>query len=169
MPDTIRSLLRCQRRFRSGAQPRTRRSKAQETALAIDDPEVTPAEARDVAASLVLGKADELAGQCLADEHVLALPLDRSRRTHTSHLVVGVVPRIVEARREGAVGRLPARRRWHLPERLVRSLLVVQRGLRTPTGPFVANFCTDIILGLAAGFVFMKRSTRPMASLSAAH
>ena len=56
-----------------------------------------------------------------------------------------------------------------IAERGVAPARIVQRGLRTPTGPFVANFCTDIILGLAAGFAFTKRSTRPMASLSVAH
>jgi hypothetical protein len=46
--------------------------------------------------------------------------------------------------------------------------LVVQQGLRTPTGPFFARFFIDIILGLVAEFAFMERSTRLMMWLSAA-
>src|SRR5436189_1915970 len=125
MADTIRSLFWCHRRFLRDAQPRTRRSKAQETAVAIDDPKIALAEARDVTAALVLGQADELAGQCLADEHVLAAPLDRPRRTYSSHFVVCVIPRVLETRRQSVIRRLPARRRWRLLQRLVRPLLVV--------------------------------------------
>jgi hypothetical protein len=33
--------------------------------------------------------------------------------------------------------------------------VVVQRGLRTPTGPFFARFFIGIILGLVAEFAFM--------------
>jgi hypothetical protein len=45
---------------------------------------------------------------------------------------------------------------------------VVQRGLRTPTGPFFARFFIGIILGLVAGFAFMRPSTRLVISLFAA-
>src|SRR5215471_14407650 len=45
---------------------------------------------------------------------------------------------------------------------------VVQRGLRTPTGPFVARFFIGIILGLVAEFAFMVPSTRMVLSSSAA-
>ncbi len=45
---------------------------------------------------------------------------------------------------------------------------VVQRGLRTPTGPFFARFFIGIILGLVAEFAFMGPSTRLMMSFSAA-
>jgi hypothetical protein len=45
---------------------------------------------------------------------------------------------------------------------------IVQRGLRTPTGPFFARFFTGIILGLVAEFAFMGLSTRPMMSFFAA-
>ena len=43
---------------------------------------------------------------------------------------------------------------------LVRSAVIVQRGLRTPTGPFFARFFIDIILGLVAEFALMGPSTR---------
>jgi hypothetical protein len=58
---------------------------------------------------------------------------------------------------------------WCEPvEARVRSVGVVQRGLRTPTGPFFANSCIDITPGPAAVFACMKRSRRPMVSSSAA-
>jgi hypothetical protein len=46
--------------------------------------------------------------------------------------------------------------------------MVVQRGLRTPTAPFVARFFIGIILGLVAEFAFMVPSTRMVLSSSAA-
>ena len=45
---------------------------------------------------------------------------------------------------------------------------IVQRGLRTPTGPFFARFFIGIILGLVAEFAFMVPSTRMVLSSSAA-
>src|SRR3979411_2699503 len=45
---------------------------------------------------------------------------------------------------------------------------VVQRGLRTPIGPFFARFFIDIILGLVAEFAFMGPSTRLVTSFFAA-
>jgi hypothetical protein len=76
MADTIRSLFWCHqpfpaRRAAAHAAEQARRKRR----VAIDDPKIALAEARDVTAALVLGQADKLAGQCLADEHVLAAPL----------------------------------------------------------------------------------------------
>jgi hypothetical protein len=45
---------------------------------------------------------------------------------------------------------------------------IVQRGLRTPTGPFFARFFIGIIPGLVAEFAFMVPSTRVVLSSSAA-
>src|ERR1700741_957606 len=45
---------------------------------------------------------------------------------------------------------------------------IVQRGLRTPTGPFFARFFIGIILGLVVEFAFMVPSTRMVLSSSAA-
>jgi hypothetical protein len=45
---------------------------------------------------------------------------------------------------------------------------IVQRGLRTPTGPFFARFFIDIILGLVAEFAFMVPSTSLVMSFFAA-
>jgi hypothetical protein len=50
----------------------------------------------------------------------------------------------------------------------MRSIGVVQRGLRTPTGPFFARFFIGIILGLVAEFAFMGQSTRLVMSSFAA-
>jgi hypothetical protein len=50
----------------------------------------------------------------------------------------------------------------------MRSDVVVQRGLRTPTGPFFARFFIGIILGLVAEFAFMGQSTKLVISSSAA-
>ena len=45
---------------------------------------------------------------------------------------------------------------------------IVQRGLRTPTGPLFARFFIGIILGLVAEFAFMVPSTRMVLSSFAA-
>src|SRR6478736_10106430 len=45
---------------------------------------------------------------------------------------------------------------------------IVQRGLRTPTGPFFARFFIGIIPGLVAEFAFMGQSTKLVMSSSAA-
>jgi hypothetical protein len=45
---------------------------------------------------------------------------------------------------------------------------IVQQRLRTPTGPFFARFFIGIILGLVAGFAFIRPSTRLMMSSFAA-
>ena len=82
------------------------RSKAQETAVAIDDPEIAMAEARDVATALMLGETYELAGECFADEDLFALPFDHSVPAHASHLVIGVVSGIFHARWQCASPRL---------------------------------------------------------------
>jgi hypothetical protein len=51
---------------------------------------------------------------------------------------------------------------------LMRSAAIIQRGLRTPTGPFFARFFIGIILGLVAEFAFMGPSTRLVMSFFAA-
>jgi uncharacterized metal-binding protein len=53
-------------------------------------------------------------------------------------------------------------------EGLVGPLVILQRGLRTPTGPFFARFFIGIILGLVAEFAFMGQSTKLVMSSSAA-
>lgn len=124
MPDNIRSLFSCLRRFLRDAEPRARRSKAQETPLAIDQPEIATAEAHEVAASVVLTEADELTCERLANENVLAAPFDIAGGTHPANLVIGVVPRVIETAWQGARGRLPEFDGRHLVERLMWPLLV---------------------------------------------
>ena len=48
------------------------------------------------------------------------------------------------------------------------SVIVVQQGLRTPTGLAFVSFCIDGIRGLAFGFASMGRSTRPVVLYSVA-
>ena len=61
-----------------------------------------------------------------------------------------------------------SRHRRVLVDGKVRASRVIQRGLRTPTGPFFARFFIGIILGLVAEFAFMVPSTRMVLSSSAA-
>src|SRR5215467_10001092 len=124
MPDTIPSPLRCHRRFRSDAEPRTRRSKAQETAVAIEDTEIAMTEASDVAV-FMLGRTYELAGERLADKYFVTAPLDRAIPAYASNLMVGVVPGIFQAHRQSAGRRPPMCRRRRLLERFMRTFLIV--------------------------------------------
>src|ERR1700730_16167288 len=55
-----------------------------------------------------------------------------------------------------------------LVQRPMGSNAVVQRRLRTPTGPFFARFFISIILGMVAEFAFMVPSTRIVLSSCAA-
>jgi len=50
----------------------------------------------------------------------------------------------------------------------MRAPTVVQKRLRTPTGPFFARFFIGITLGLGAEFAFMDPSTRVMVLFFAA-
>lgn len=83
------------------------------------------AEARDMSAALGFGKAYELTCECLTDEHLLATPLDHAIAAHAANLMIGVVPRIYQARRQSTNRRLPMCSRRRLLERLMRALLVV--------------------------------------------
>src|SRR6516165_6097306 len=101
------------------------RSKAQETAVAIDDPEIAMAEARDVATALMLGETYELAGECFADEDLFTPPLDHAVPAHASNLMIGVVPGIFHARWQCASRRLPMSCRRRLLKCLMWSFLVI--------------------------------------------
>jgi hypothetical protein len=61
-----------------------------------------------------------------------------------------------------------ARNRRILVQGSMRSGAIVQRGLRTPTGPFFARCFIGIILGLVVEFAFMGPSTRLVISFFAA-
>jgi hypothetical protein len=58
------------------AKPMARRSEAQEAAALVDGAQRQIAEADDVAALVALVDGDELAGEGIADEVELAVPLD---------------------------------------------------------------------------------------------
>ena len=58
--------------------------------------------------------------------------------------------------------------RAQIAERGVEPAGVVERSLRTPTGPPFARFFIGIILGLVAEFAFIEPSTRLMMSSFAA-
>jgi len=112
-------------RFGRFAEPRTGRSEPGEAATAIDEPHVAVVEAHDMVAGLEFGDAQELASQYFADEETVTFPHDLARGTHAADLVIGVVPRVLNAIRHGSL-------RWHvefvrgsLAQRFVRALLVV--------------------------------------------
>ena len=69
--------------------------------------------------------------------------------------LVGVAQPIARCGEIGGISR-----RGEIAQRRVRTPVVVQQGLRTPTGPFFARFFIDIILGLVAEFALMGPSTR---------
>ena len=88
-------------------------------------------------------------------------------RKSNSH--VQMVKSAEKWRRQNATdGMCCSRRRRVFVDRKVRASLVIQRGLRTPTGPFFARFFIGIILGLVAEFAFMVPLTRMVLSSSAA-
>ena len=95
--------LFCFRRF---APPRARRGETAENFLRIDEAEVVMAKAHKVLARVAFANADHFSRQGLANEHVFAAPLDFAVRTHPPHLMIGVVPGIVDLR---GIGRADGR------------------------------------------------------------
>jgi hypothetical protein len=123
-PDASPQVRFCERR--GGAIHRAYSTKAQEAAVAADHAQIAAREANDMAATVVLGDADQLACEGLADESLLTLPLDLPGRSHAADLVVGVVPGILQApSRKSAQRRPPQPRRRLLLQGLVRPILVV--------------------------------------------
>ncbi len=111
--------------FRRVAQPRAGRSETAENAAAIDQSEVASAKAYDVVAIFEFRQADELARQRFADEGERAPPFDFATGPHPPDLVVGVIPGVFDAfRQQARRGRIEVGRRL-LPERLVRTLLII--------------------------------------------
>src|SRR6266851_3634434 len=88
-PDLFRS------RF---AAPRPGRRKAREFfRLPHDATEVDVGETDQPVALLGLDDRDRLAGQRLADEDIVAVPLDRAIGAHATDSVIGIVPRFHDA------------------------------------------------------------------------
>src|SRR6266852_9081752 len=116
-PDLFRS------RF---AAPRPGRRKAREFfRLPHDATEVDVCETDQPVALLGLDDPDRLAGQRLADEDIVAVPLDRAIGAHATDSVIGIVPRFHDAIGiRSPRSRIVACRRG-LVERLVRPVVIV--------------------------------------------
>ena len=104
----------------------------------------------------MLGKSDDLTCERLADEHMLAMPLDHAGLAHATNLMIGIVPGILEASRHRSLRWFPSLRGRHLVDRLVWALLVVQRDEATPIGLRSAKFSIFGIRGRDAPFKFMR-------------
>jgi len=111
--------------------------------------------------------SDGLAGEDLAEIDFLPIEADSSAGGDGGGPVMEGIFDVRQAAIRPWRRTVPLRRTLHV-EGLVRPLVVVQRSLRTPTGPFFARFFIGIILGLVAEFAFMGQSTRVVLSSSAA-
>src|SRR5712692_8355822 len=107
------------------AQPETGRGEAAEPAAAIDQAAVALAEAHHMIAGFELGDANRFADQRLADEDAIALPHDLAGAAHAPDLVIGIIPRLLDAIRHHSPRRHINLMRRPLAERFVRTLLVV--------------------------------------------
>ena len=120
-------------------------------------------EGREPKAIVDLFDSNGLAGEDLAEVDFLAIEADAAAGGDGDRLVV---ERIVK---RGQAGIGTRRRRVELGramhgERLVRPLLVVQRGLLTPTEPSFGNCCTRGIHGMVFGSAFTQLSRSRAAS-----
>ena len=126
-----------------------------------------PIECRPTAVC-ILYQADRLADQCLADVDGGAPPPDLAVVTDpTDRLRAGIFRLAQDAIPASRRERVVVSRRI-VAEGFVRTLFIVQRGLRTPTGPFSKNYFIIGIRGSGCGWRFTGRSTRAMGSSSAA-
>src|SRR5580704_10746864 len=107
------------------AQPETGRGEAAEPAAAIDQADVAVAEAHHMIAGFELGDANRFADQRLADEDAIALPHDLAGAAHAPDLVIGIIPRLLDAIRHHAPRRHINLVRRPLAERFMRTLFVV--------------------------------------------
>ena len=73
------------------------RSEAPEPTLAIDDAEIDVIEPDQVRPVAALSYADQFAIEGLTHEHTAAAPFDIARLLHSSGLMVGVIPGILDA------------------------------------------------------------------------
>src|SRR5882672_4980173 len=107
------------------AQAETGRGEAAKSAAAVDQTDVAVAEAYHMIAGFEFGDANQLADQRLGDENALAFPHDLARAAHAPDLVIGIIPRLLEAIRHFPPRWRVDLVRRSLAERLVRPLLVV--------------------------------------------
>src|SRR5580698_5498073 len=82
------------------------------------------AETHDVMPLVPLRDPHDFTGQGLADEHAFAAPSDLAGGAHTSDLVMGIVPGVVDPRWHRPGRGAPDLRGRRLLQRLVRTLLV---------------------------------------------
>src|SRR5919201_4836688 len=112
-------------RFGRFAEPLTRRSEPGEPAEAIDKADVEITEPHDMVAGFEFRDADQLAHQRLTDKDMLTLPPDLARAAHPAHLVIGIIPGLLDAiRHRPRRSRVKFRRR-PLAQRFMWALLVV--------------------------------------------
>src|SRR5450631_3971074 len=86
--------------FRRFAPPRPGRSEPAEDPAAIDEANVHIAKPYDMITGLQLGNADELSDERFADEDGAALPHDLTGAAHPPDLMIGIIPRVLDAIRE---------------------------------------------------------------------
>src|SRR5262249_28815682 len=98
-----------------------------------DQANVQIAEADNMVTGFEFGDADQLAYQGLADENPLALPHDLARAANPAHLMLGVIPGVLDAHRHRSGRARIVFRRRALPQRFMRPLLVVvpSKGIET--------------------------------------
>src|SRR6266566_5660373 len=85
-----------------------------------------------------------------------------------THAIIGAIFDGRQTLGKGAATRSVAIARGRQAESLVRPYVIVQQGLRTPTGPFSENCFIIGIRGSGCGWRSTRRPTRPMVSSSAA-
>jgi len=104
----------------------------------------------------IVSQTNRLADECRGDVDRVAPPLDLTVLAHPSHLIFSAIFRLTQ-------NAVPTPRRqivvisWRsIPERFVRSLVIVQRDEATPIGPRSAKFSIFGIRGQDAPFKFMR-------------
>src|SRR6516164_4585523 len=140
------------------------------SARQVDDSDLVSGKEDPVLCTVCRGPDGQaLAAKGLGDLPKASLEADVGLgRGDAAHDLVAVVFDLRQTIRHRSLARPISAGRDLLAERLMRPFEVVQRGLRTPTGPFLARLFIGIILGLVAEFAFMVPSTRMVLSSSAA-
>src|SRR5947209_4887930 len=136
--DDSRQMLGRDGPFTRVAEPLTWRSEPGEQAVAVDKSDVEVAEAHDVISGLELGNADELVDERFADEDELAFPLDLASAADAARVMIGVVPGVLLAVRQGSGRGVIGIDRRPLAKRLVRALVVIMPAEAVEAGLLLA-------------------------------
>ena len=97
-----------------------------ETEIALDDAEISAAEAHEVASVVDLSQSDKLVARRPADEDDRAPPFDPAAvPAHAAHFVIRIVPGIANPFGKRSERRLPMFRGRRLTQRFVRAFLVI--------------------------------------------